>query len=348
MKSKTLRILVVAICSIVIIAEAVLLAVIFGKKSNTVKAEDGTDGYYPVKRVVRCTTRDMVKEYKYDKYGRLMEVYTNGLLRQTLPLLRSGFGERRELYFYDASGKLVRVQYTENESEWEAGEEECKGMILINDTHGGVSYMSSPNFALGPTYQIVYMDEESMTELIPDNPESYGEDGRIIEKEYRYGFITGRRSRFTYDGNTVYRTDYDDEGKVFRTCRFEYDNHGRLVLAAEEKNGHDTDVIRYEYDAKGNLIVEDHQGNETHKNYQIRYTYDQKGNLLKEEEDETYGENFVKEEREYETVLVKEEYLTDEERKSLGLSYDPAWVEEDKPLLDIKSWNLTDDLKIIY
>ncbi|MBO4324308.1 MAG: hypothetical protein J5845_02750 [Lachnospiraceae bacterium] len=341
MKSKNLRILVIAVCTVVIVAEAVLLAVIFGKKRTAVKAEDNAGTYYLVKRVTRYTTPETDKEYKFDDYGRIKEIAVKGQIRKTLPDFSSNYGNYRERFFYDASGNLVRIEYVENGEEWHDDENRCRIAQLRTDFNGGV-YYHIPVWGCGYAYSIL------SDETAAEDREIYDAQDRLSEKQYNTGLAKGHSSCFTYDGNTVLRTDFNDNWEELRTCRFEYDDWGRLVLAAEAVNGYDTKIIQYEYDAGGNLITEDYWDNAPYQKYQIRYTYDKDGSLLKAVQDDIYSGLVVIEEREYAMVLVKEEYLTAEERRELGLPYDPALIEKEDELINTESWCLTDDLDIIY
>ena len=349
MKSKNLRILIIAICGIVIVTEAILFGLIFGKKSAAPAKEDSVqeekDKVYIVKRVVQWTTPDTTATYQYDEYGRITEIVKEGRLRDYYPVFSSDFGIRIERFLYNNEGKLMKASYNNNDTEWEDDEDACAKKVLKVDSHGGVYYYNrSPLTAVEYTVPVTNIDSIYLNDL---NSEKYDAEGRLIKKEYGSGLVAGRHSNFTYDGSTIIREDYDGDGKMIRICRFEYDYWGRLVLAKTTKNDRDTDAYSYVYDVHGNLICEDHWGTEAPGNYQIRYSYDEKGNLLKLVKYDKSEGTIWEETREYELVIMEEEYLTDEERKSFGLSYDPDMIEEKKTQINIESWNIKDEYHFI-
>ena len=349
MKRKTLRILIIALCVVVIAAEAILVAVVFKKKDSDSAKEEKTERLYKVKRVVEWTNTnpDTTATYTYDEHGRITEIIKNGRFRETFPGSDSDLGVRTEQFFYDESGKLVKAMYKENESEWEDDEQKCANKILRIDKHGGVYYY--PSSVPGTAIQFsIENTEMKVIDMSNENPERYDEDGRLIEKEYTFGVASGRHSYFSYDGNIVRREDFDKNGELMRTCRFEYDDWGRLVLAQTSKAGSMTEAYKYTYDSKDNLICEEYWGTRVQSYYTTRYSYDAKGFLLEYTKEERDRGIIVKETRKYEEFLVREEDLTNEERKRFGLPYDQNMIEEKKLIIDMVSWNITDDWVIMY
>lgn len=349
MKSKTLRILVVAICSVVLVAEAFLLTAVLGKndaaRANAADTSEAGGKIYKVKRLIQWTTPDTTATYQYEECGRIVEIIKEGRFRETLPNLSSNYGTYIEHFYYDESGTLVKISHRQNNDEWEEEVPEAHE-YLTTDGHGGVDYIW-PGAIRWNSFTV----RNGMTvvvDLSETEYEQFDEDGRLVEKGYNTDLLPDRCSCFTYDGNTVIRTDYKEDGEVLRVCYFTYDDWGQLISAKTTKNGYNTETATYTYDDDGNLVLEDHWSTSWHGVYQIQYVYDGKGNLLKSVRVEGATGETREEIRTYEEFFVPEEYLTDDERKSLGLTYREEWVTERKPLMDLESWNLTDDLQIIY
>lgn len=351
MKSKNLRLLIIAICGIVIVTEAILFGIIFGKKSAATAKEEPVqeekDKIYIVKRVVQWTTPSTTATLRYDEFGRITEIVKNGHFREALPGSDSDYGIRIENYFYDNDGKLVKASYKENDSEWEEDETVCVNKVLRVDYHGGVYYY---NLSPGAVSQSVSADsDEKVTNLNDVDPEKYDEEGRLIEKEYKLGtLVKGRHSYFTYEGNTVIREDYDKNGEMMRVCRFEFDDWGRLVLAKTTKEDQETEVYEYGYDENDNIILQKYWGTKVGGDYRTQYSYDENGNLLTIEKYEKSRGIISEEARKYKTFIVKEEYLTEDERKSFGLTYNPSLIAEKETTVNFVSWNLADDYSIMY
>ena len=348
MKRKTLRILIIALCVVVITAEAVLLTMIFKKKSTKQTKKNNTlesvGRLYAVKRLVRWTKTEpeTTATYTFDEYGRIKEIVTDGHFRETLPDSASNYGIRRERYYYDESGQLVKISSKVNDEKWVDEEVIIPIKKLTTDSHGGVYYNDLFLWKFG--FQYVLSDSGTIViDIDKENPEQYDKDGRLIEKDYNAGSGSGRRSYFTYEENAVIRKDYYENDVLIRICRFEYDYKGRLIKAIATKDGYNTDIITYEYDEDDNLVREDHRGKNT--SFQEQYIYDEDGFLYRIKE---FGTSIVEENREYEMFLVGEDYLTDEERMRLGLPYDEDMIKEKGPQLDIKSWRLTDDELVLY
>ncbi|MBO4696309.1 MAG: RHS repeat protein [Lachnospiraceae bacterium] len=348
MKSKTMRILVVAVCSVVLIAEAILMAVVFGGKSPA-KAKERTSAYYRVKRTVRCVTSDGTREYHYDRYGRIREILSEGMIRFTLPYFNSNFGTSRISCFYDASGKLIRIHHVSNESEWDDAEDVCEGIVWVTDSHGGVSTAYISDFYGG--WDLYGMNlEANEAGMLGETEYSYDEDGRIIKRILKTGDTMERQCFFQYDeeGNLIRRTDTYPTGEVVRICWYEYDDCGRLIHAKVSGKGSADRECSFEYDARGNRTRVSSFGNEFYARYEITSTFDADGYLIESIRTESGGTAELIERREYETILVKEEYLTDSERKELGLSYDPDRILEEKQLINPMYWCFTDDFGIMY
>ena len=171
----------------------------------------------------------------------------------------------------------------------------------------------------------------------------------MIEKEYKLGtLVKGRHSYFTYEGNTVIREDFDKNGEMMRVCRFEFDDWGRLVLAKTTKEDQETEVYEYGYDENDNIILQEYWGTKVGGDYRTQYSYDENGNLLTIVKYEKSRGIISEEARKYKTFIVKEEYLTEDERKSFGLAYNPSLIAEKETTVNFVSWNLADDYIIMY
>lgn len=349
MKSKSFRILIVAVCGLVIVVEAVLFALIFGEKSE--RSDDTkqkeTTGFYKVKRVVRWTNPDATATYQFDDLGRITETVTEGRLRKTYPDFSSNYGFSNVRYYYDDEGKLAKITYTKNDEGWD--QNNCNDMMLATDSGGGVYYdFGTVLETVNRYWGTAFIDREDGTVEQLYDQVRYDDNGRLVEIISPTRWKEKERRRcFSYEGKTVIRTDYNMDGELIRTCRFERDDWDRLVSAEMIKNGFVTESYKYSYDSVGNLVLIDHWGTQAGADYQKEYFYDRQGNLLKYLIKEQNPEHVWKENREYREFFVKEEYLTDAERKMLGLPYDPAGVRETR-LIEPISWNFYEDELIVY
>lgn len=360
MKSKTLRILIVSVCGVVLIAEAILLAAVLGRK-NPVQAKGGSSSFYRVERTIKCTTSDGTRMYYYDCYGRIREIISDGMIEFTLPVLSSDFGTSHIIYFYDDEGRLIRIHHAVNDSEWDDGEDACRGVVWVTDSHGGVinaftadAFEGTPRAYTSGFFgglDLYGMNLEEATAGSFGKAEyTYDEAGRIIKRIYRDGDSRERHSYFQYDpaGNPVRRTDAFPSGEVIRICRFEYDDYGRLTNAKVTVKGFTKQEYSIEYDSFGNVTRMASQGDESYERYEILSTFDADGRLKETVHIEADGTKETVEVRDYGTFLVKEEYLTEQEKKELGLTYDPDLIAEEKRLINPYYWHFTDDFGIIY
>ncbi|MBQ6105114.1 MAG: hypothetical protein IJL03_04090 [Lachnospiraceae bacterium] len=160
-----------------------------------------------------------------------------------------------------------------------------------------------------------------------------------------------RFSRLTYDqdGNLVKRVDYDPNGEEMRRCEFTYNDFGKLSTARNWGAGEqDINYITYMYSADGRLQTGTFYRKGGKVAVEKQFIYDKDGDVIEirmkyegrnEAEVITY---------EYETVNVTEEYLTNYERKKIGLNYDSDWVFERTFVIDPYLWQVFSDIGSVY
>ncbi|MBO4325423.1 MAG: PT domain-containing protein [Lachnospiraceae bacterium] len=173
----------------------------------------------------------------------------------------------------------------------------------------------------------------------------YDEFGRVskaifLKCDYRY-------STYRYDvkGNMVQRTDFDTDGTEIRRCEFLYDNDGRLLSAKNLTPGDgQISYISFRYDENGCLLVATSYTENNTVAAEQRFFYDDDLDLIRIESGAEGSSEVSLTKLEYETMYVEETFLTNQERKKLGLPYDESLVFEQVYTVDPYTWAAASDL----
>ncbi|MBO4696315.1 MAG: hypothetical protein J5643_03405 [Lachnospiraceae bacterium] len=355
MKSKTFRILVLAVCVIAVAAEAVLIINVLKNGKSKAKTENGRkaeapeeavtgaeeekEKRYTVIRMVSARSTSGSVSYQYDEDGRVIRTESRGILN---PGNSKGVYTRNniEIYVYDETGNIqsiVTEVYEANGDFVKRSERTPVFQVLETDSNGGVS---------------VKADFYSYATVVEPGMESdmylFDEEGRVARICYP---DEGRVSTFAYDefGNAVLRIDMDSDGsEEKRRCVFTY-IEGRKMTSAESSDcGYDrTSRIVYRYDTAGDLVHEEYYTADNTLYDEYDNTYDGSHHLTKRVR-RINGSELTVMEKFYEEFSVTEQYLTNEERKELGLPYDPVFISNRSSVVDPYSWEVWSDHLIIY
>ncbi|MBO4325419.1 MAG: hypothetical protein J5845_08515 [Lachnospiraceae bacterium] len=351
MSKRTFRLIIIAVCLIAVAAEVLLVMHILGRlddsheKAQDQEQQEEEDGEkrYMVKRMVYAKSSSGSLTYEYDSDGRVVKTQTVGSFLRMYPLGSSGKGSTTiHTYQYDAEGNVELILVTGKDV---YGEDKAPRQVkpafgeLETDYAGGVD--------VRPDYYL------HMTEITrgSEGSEDYEfDDGdRIISVRYE---SLNRYSTFEYDqkGNIILRIDrnLDDNGEI-RRCIFRYDRNGRMTSAESTFSGKDAiKNIDYFYDANGDLIREEQYRDDGSLYETVTYTYDEDHCMLTEREEMNNGICTFSAEKQYETFYVTEQYLTNEERKNLGLPYERKYVLNRDRTVNPASWELTSDQLLVY
>lgn len=289
MKKKTFILLIAGICAVALIAEIVLMTMIFSKKKSgddkpkerKYTTETGLvvnpagNAYRLLKYVEYGPTSAQLHEYSYDKYGR-RTVETN---YQTIRV-ESGqdpsesdltlYVESEILYAYDKDDRMIRATVTKNKTK----------TVYTYEYDDAEGYLKN-----------IYMETEDSEEgkiLL----KSFNERGLLVK--VKSGGTVYKRYELDKDGHVIaeLRDGRDGEVVVFaHELEYEFGNTGFDTLRKRTvKNKSVVEVGEFAGYSYYNDQVENYNADGTTqsistvdlKNDIVRYTYNEKGQLLKE------------------------------------------------------------------
>lgn len=289
MKKKTFILLIAGICAVALIAEIVLMTMIFSKKKSgddkpkerKYATETGLvvnpagNAYRLLKYVEYGPTSAQLHEYSYDKYGR-RTVETN---YQTIRV-ESGqdpsesdltlYVESEILYAYDKDDRMIRATVTKNKTK----------TVYTYEYDDAEGYLKN-----------IYMETEDSEEgkILLKN---FNERGLLVK--VKSGGTVYKRYELDKDGHVIaeLRDGRDGEVVVFvHELEYEFGNTGFDTLRKRTvKNKSVVEVGEFAGYSYYNDQVENYNADGTTqsistvdlKNDIVRYTYNEKGQLLKE------------------------------------------------------------------
>ena len=354
MRKRTFLILLASVCFVVVAAEAYLLVKFLGKKhpskeQPTASAEGEKDrtngkteqakGKYPVWRVVEYTSESRDLSYVYDNAGRVLSM----TLYQKIVLPGDPYTEI-VTYLYDEQGNLTGVHTVHQEEGGDTPYEYDYPQSMITgfttDYEGGVSTGISTGMIAILSSSGVYIGSDF------EIRKEYDQQGRLILSANEQ-----RTRRFEYDntGNMIRRIDIDNStNKEIRHCIFTYDNEGRPTSARSSYSPYDeTAYVELTYDKRGNPTTIKNCRSDGSVVSVITNEYDDNNHRVAQWT-ETGGQRNKTLSREYKLFYVEERYLTDEERRDLGLPFVEENVLSPAPVINPYSWQLRSDYLIIY
>ena len=352
MRKRTYLILLASVCLVVIAAEAYLLTKYFSGK-NPSKAQPATskEGQedeplqkaYPVRRMVKYSDEGLSWDdhdisYEYGEDGRVLRVITT---TKYDPFSSDAASVSTDTisFRYDRLGNLMEVTVRSgDDSEEKALPYSSEGELFefVTDYYGGVTFLGSPfmpfSYPVSPLQNFSDIKKNSQ--------------GRIISYN-----DTECRHLCEYDerGNMVRRIDIEQSsGRELRHCDFGYDEHDRIRSA--KSNYSPCDNIAQEefvYDAQGNAILIRYYSIDGSWVFDINREYDEDNHLIRETITQD-DKDTPRIRREYRLFHVEERYLTDVERRDLGLPYNPDRIPASETLLDPYTWQISSHHLILY
>lgn len=349
MRSKSFRILIVAVCLVAVAAEIILIINVLGKKNPKAKAEnvqmtDSTgkpstatpepEKRYTVTRMVSARSATGSVSYQYDEDGRVISIESSGVLDSEL---KGGVASRKtvQTYLYDEQGNVKGIEiatYDMDGNLLTTREVTPAFQVLETDGTGGVAVKAD------------YFEHATrVTPGMESDMFLFDEEERLIRICYPN---EGCVSEFQYDsfGNVILRIDYDSDGnEEKRRCTFAYIDGEKMISAECLDFGYDlTARIVYQYDMAGDVAHEEYYGADNRLSKEHDNIYDGAHHLTKRVR-KVNGSDITIMEKEYEEFSVTEQYLTNEERMELGMPYDKQVVVYRGSIVDPYSWKLWSD-----
>ncbi len=300
---------------------------------------------YAVKRIVRAKSPFGSVECTYDpENGRLLKKIEDGCLEFTF----QGITDYKKIVTYEYINGMK--SFNEYSIYYDVdGNETSSGMVCRGeDGIGGVleTYFDG----------IITLCYGGCRPMSLDFCLTNGEWNRDLDDRGRVTALyflkaDDRFSRLMYDqdGNIVKRVDYDPNGEEMRRCEFSYNDFGKLSTARNRDAGEqDINYIRYMYSEDGRLQTGTFYRKRGKVAVEKQFIYDKDGDVIEirmEYEGRNEAEVIT---YEYETVNVTEEYLTNYERKKIGLNYDSDWIFERTFVIDPYLWQVFSDIGSVY
>jgi YD repeat-containing protein len=182
-------------------------------------------------------------------------------------------------------------------------------------------------------HQLHKSPEEHFSDIKKDS------QGRIISYN-----DTECRHLCEYDerGNMVRRIDIEQSsGQELRHCDFGYDEHNRIRSAKSNYSPYNNIAQEeFVYDAQGNAILIRYYSIDGSWIFDINREYYEDNHLIRETITQDYKDT-TRIRREYRLFHVEERYLTDVERRDLGLPYNPDRIPASETLLDPYTWQIS-------
>lgn len=234
---------IIAVCSIALVVEGILVVWMLTKKKPALSKQEGSSlagylrGDIPESYICKAYTvgengerqLESIKHVDYDDKGRKVHVYTMqiGYYRGD-PFVKTF--EEEGFYFYDDLDRVVS--------------EEWKGTNHV----GSHDISGEGNIDGGSERKVSY---------------AYTEDGYTKKTiSTRDGHNSSKEEeRYNSQGKCVFRegVDFDEEGNVTKTQKVEYTDQEELLRnIIYDASGEETEHDIYEYDAFGNLIFREH------------------------------------------------------------------------------------------
>lgn len=354
MRSKTFRISIIAVCLIAVVAEIILIINVFGKRKPEAKAENGQkadsaeetatvteepEKRYTVIRMLSARSSTGNVSYQYDEDGRVISIESAGALDSKS---KGGVPSRRtvQTYLYDEQGNVKGIEiatYDMDGNLLTIREETPVFQVLETDVYGGVAVKAD-----------YFEHATAITPGMESDLFLFDDEERLIRICYPEG---ERVSEFRYDsfGNVILRIDYDSDGsEEIRRCTFAYSDDGKMVTAECSDCGYDhTARINYRYDPAGDVVHEEYYDEDNRLLEEYDNFYDGAHHLTKRVRC-LNGSDIAVLGKEYEEFSVTEQYLTNEERKELGMPYDEQVVVYRGSIVDPYSWQLWSDRLVVY
>lgn len=212
----------------------------------------------------------------YDSKGNLIEqkqTIENGELADHKIFHRNDSGKviRTEIFFQDGSKSIVNLikdpeKNTEEHVEVdEDGELESRELNYLNE---------NKQIILKETYSY----ENKLTEAFKYE---YNQKGMLIRRDQ----LDQRKKLFLYTeyeydeyGRTVFRANRNRKGKISEFLKVDYDDKGQVI----KQNFSGKYFFIFEYDQKGNTVLEERYDAENQLEYQSRFEYDENNRLTRE------------------------------------------------------------------
>lgn len=257
------------------------------------------------------------------------EFDTKGNLTEQSIYAQDGSLVERTINEYDENGFLLREKYFVEESEpseensYQRNEQGLVEKELKHYSDGSIDTT---------TYH--YDSQHRIISKITINDE--GETEQKVLNEYKDEFLKSTKildadgeliklDEFRYDekGNSVEhkRFDADSGDDSFVVTR--YNSHGRkLEETTFDEEGNEVSKTLYSEDDSGNLISIIEEG--PLKDLVIKFTYDDRGNIIMQEEIDNSGRQLVSVKREYdeENNMLRSEVFIDGQGKTLPQHYE--------------------------
>lgn len=234
---------IVALCSIALVIEGILVVRMLTKKKPALSKQEGSSlagylrGDIPESYICKAYTvgengerqLESIEHVDYDDKGRKVHVYTmHTVYGRGSPFVKTF--EEEGFYFYDDLDRVVSEEWKETNH---VGSHDISGEGNIGgDSERKVSY--------------AYTEDGYTKKTISTR------DGHYSSKE---------EERYNSQGKCVFRegVDFDEEGNVTKTQKSEYTDQEVLLRSVTyDASGEETKHDIYEYDAFGNLILREY------------------------------------------------------------------------------------------
>lgn len=259
-------------------------------------------------------------EYTYDASGNLLKksYYSYEVNPSSLYL------NRESTYTYDEKGNLLRenigkridfeYQFVDN-----YGYKEYKynsyGLLVQEIEHDGYTSYDYTEKKTTYTYnnygQMVKsvchrtVAKSSLMEDTVDHSwtvQTFDSKGNFLAEMVYSGakaekFSYGIKYEYDAAGNQIAEWNYDSDGSVTSSTKWSYNSAGKLVERRTTSGSGEVDILKYEYDSKGNLTA---VRNGEKGALATAYTYDSKDRELTKETYDVYGDGKLAEKRKYE------------------------------------------------
>jgi len=212
----------------------------------------------------------------YDEKGNLCDQkqYTdNDLLTDHRVMTRDEDGNLLEtnVFFADDSKSIITKSIDESQSFEETKEIDEDGQL---ETREVMHFNDDKQTILHEIYNF----DNKLTEAFRFTYNDQGQVSRREQLDQRKKLLL--YTDFTYDeeGRTTLRTNHNRKGKLSDFLKVDYDEKGQVV----EQNFSGKFFFKFEYDTKGNTVLEERMNANNDVDFQSRFEYNEDNNLKQE------------------------------------------------------------------